>query len=242
MSLEPLPVVEGLDDCWNRIGVAGDRTCPELQVHVHCRNCPTFAEAARAFFDRPAPPGYLADWTRQLAREDESTGDDARRVLIFRLGGEWLALDVRALAEVTDVRPVHRIPHRTDDLLVGLVNIRGQLHPCASMHALLGVAPETDRPEDEAGGDRAAKGPSDGAARRAQPRLVVVQDGVESWAFEADEVLHVRTIPVAWLGVVPATVARAADSFSRALFERDGRTVGLLDEGRVLAALRSLRR
>ncbi len=42
-------------DCWNRIGVNGDRSCPELTSFVHCRNCPVFAAAARSFFDRPAP-------------------------------------------------------------------------------------------------------------------------------------------------------------------------------------------
>ena len=34
---------------------------------IHCRNCPVFAAAARTFFDRPAPEGYLADWSRWLA-------------------------------------------------------------------------------------------------------------------------------------------------------------------------------
>src|SRR4029077_5730556 len=29
-----------VDDCWNRIGVRGDASCPELKHHVHCRNCP----------------------------------------------------------------------------------------------------------------------------------------------------------------------------------------------------------
>ncbi len=58
------------DGCWNRIGVSGDRSCPELPSFVHCRNCPVFAAAARAFFDRPAPEGYLAEWARWLADSD----------------------------------------------------------------------------------------------------------------------------------------------------------------------------
>ena len=54
--------------CWHRIGVSGDRSCPELSTFVHCRNCPVFAAAARVFFDRPAPEGYLAEWTRLAGR------------------------------------------------------------------------------------------------------------------------------------------------------------------------------
>ncbi len=30
-------------DCWNRIGVSGDRSCPELATVVHCHNCPVFS-------------------------------------------------------------------------------------------------------------------------------------------------------------------------------------------------------
>ena len=38
----------GVGDCWNTIGVSGDRSCPELNTHIHCRSCPVFAAAARA--------------------------------------------------------------------------------------------------------------------------------------------------------------------------------------------------
>src|SRR5215472_14146833 len=63
-------------DCWNRIGISGDRSCPELEAHIHCRNCPVFASAARAFFDRPAPEGYLAEWTQWLASSAELAGHE----------------------------------------------------------------------------------------------------------------------------------------------------------------------
>ena len=67
-----LPLVTPDAECWNRIGIGGDRSCPELETHIHCRNCPVHAQAARAFFDRPAPEGYLADWTELLAQEKQA--------------------------------------------------------------------------------------------------------------------------------------------------------------------------
>ena len=66
-------------NCWNRIGTSGDRSCPELEQHVHCRNCPVFASAARVFFDRPAPEGYLAEWTQWLASTEQHTRHTIRR-------------------------------------------------------------------------------------------------------------------------------------------------------------------
>src|SRR5690348_4897455 len=115
--MDELSVLEGDApgrDCWNRIGIAGDRSCPELKLHVVCRNCPVYASAAKAFFDRPAPSGYLDDWTAWLGRLDErAAGVEAdvdadapgvpkgAAVLIFRLDREWLAFRTRTVAEVT---------------------------------------------------------------------------------------------------------------------------------------------
>jgi chemotaxis-related protein WspD len=225
--------------CWNAIGVGGDRSCPELVSAVHCRNCPVFAEGARAFLDRPAPEGYLDEWTRELERTDAEVLDDgggeedgsgsARDglgVVIFRLGVEWLAIRARAVVEVTSVRPVHRIPHRTNAVVAGLANLRGQLHLCASMHGLLDAAPARDGP----------------ATVGRIPRMIVIRQGNESWVFAADEVLGVPRVPPGRLRPVPSTLANPSVSFSRAIFDWQGHSVGLLDEDRVFDALRSLGR
>ena len=213
------------NDCWNRIGVSGDRSCPELQQFIHCRNCPVFASAARAFFDRPAPEGYLADWAALLGGDQRSaaTEADAASVLIFRLHGDWLALGVRAVVEVTSVRPVHRIPHRTGTVLGGLVNLRGQLHLSVSLHGLLDVAPP------------AGLTPHDAVAR-----MVVIRHGAELWVFTADEVLGIQRVPRSALRAAPSTLADPAVSFSQAVFAWEERSVGYLDEQRVFAALRSV--
>jgi len=224
-------------DCWNRIGVNGDRSCPELTSFVHCRNCPVFAAAARTFFDRPAPEGYLAEWTRWLADSDglrphgdkEGNGDledggivaqrEGVSFLIFRLGAEGLAFRTRTVAEVTTPRPVHRVPHRSNRVFVGLVNLQGRAELCVSMHGLLGV----DAPAST-------------------PRLVVLRDRdrAETWAFGADEVLGIHRVPRSQWRAVPSTLVNPAVGFSQAVLSWNGRSIGLLDEQRVFAALRSL--
>jgi chemotaxis-related protein WspD len=223
----PLATLNG--DCWNRIGVAGDRSCPELDEHIHCRNCPAFATAARAFFDRPAPDGYLADWTRLLARPEQALDGDFVSVVIFRLSGEWLALGTHVFVEITHPRPVHRIPHRSGEILTGLVNIRGQLQLCVSLHGLLGI----DRTSENSSPDPAPLG-----ARTAYARLVVIQDRAERWAFPAEEVLGVHRVPRSELRGIPSTLTMAANGFSQAVFPWDEHSVGYLDEPRVLLALR----
>ena len=105
-----LPVEPVAKDCWNTIGVRGDRSCPELAEFVHCQNCPVFAAAGRRFLDAPSPNGYLDEWTDRLAEIPEMASCDTISALVFRLADEWLALPVHALVEVTTPRPVHRVP------------------------------------------------------------------------------------------------------------------------------------
>ena len=166
----------------------------------------------------------------EAARRREGDGDledggivaqrEGVSFLIFRLGGEWLAFRTRTVAEVTTPRPVHRVPHRSNRVFVGLVNLQGQTELCVSMHGLLGV----DAPAS------------------ASPRLVVLRDRdrSETWAFAADEVLGVHRVPRNQWGAVPSTLANPAVGFSQAVLSWNGRSIGLLDEQRVFAALRSL--
>ncbi len=232
----PSSHLPGVGDCWNVIGVSGDRSCPELKTHIHCRNCPVFAGAARTFFDRRAPDGYLADWARWLAESSgsglrgegsEIEGDeflsrgDAVSVLIFRVGEEWLAFRTKTIAEVTLPRPVHRIPHRSSEVLTGIVSLQGQNQLCVSLHGLLGATSEA----------------------ASSSRLVVLRDAdrAETWAFVADEVLGVRRIPRSQWRNVPSTLSNPAVGFSQAVLSWDGRSIGLLDEQRVFSALGRLR-
>lgn len=226
------------EGCWHRIGVSGDRSCPELVTFVHCRNCPAFAAAARGFFDRKAPEGYLAEWSSWLAGSEsgfdgreqrgEERGDEEDdtlvhregvSILIFRLGPEWLAVPTRTVSEVTRPRPLHRVPHRSNRLFAGLVYLQGQAQLCVSLHGLLGID-EPDQPS----------------------RLIVLRDRKrgEVWVFAADEVQGIQRVARAQWGPVPSTLANPAVGFSQAIVPWNGRGVGLLDEQRVFLALRDL--
>ena len=212
------------DDCWNRIGVNGDGSCPELLEHVHCRNCPTFASAARGFFARRAPEGYLSEWADLLSRPIEATSADDSTFLVFRLGGEWMALALSVVAEVTEPRPVHKVPHRSNRVFTGIVSLRGQLQLCVSLHGLLEVA--TADPAVQAS---------------ATPRLVVIRKAGETWAFPAEEVSGVHRVASDRLQKVPSTLANPSGSYCRAVFAwGEERSVDVLDEPRVFESLRSM--
>jgi chemotaxis-related protein WspD len=205
--------------CWNRIGISGDQSCPELETYIHCRNCPVFESGAREFFQRDAPEGYLAEWATLLSEPVAGVTSQDLGVLIFRLRDEWFALRVQAVVEVTTLRPIHRIPHRSNEILVGMINLRGRLRLQVSMHGLLGVGP--GNPE----GTR---------------RLVVISRQGQTWVFDAEEVLGVHRLARERLGNVPSTLSDPERSYSQAVIDWEGRSVGLLDHDRVFESLKGL--
>jgi len=127
------------ENCWNQIGVWGKRNCPELEKVVHCRNCPVYAAAAIQLLDVEPPPDYLREWSHHFAAERKATLLNTHSVVIFRIGNEWLALPTTVFQEVSERRPIHSLPHRRNRIVLGLVNIRGELVVCVSLGELLGL-------------------------------------------------------------------------------------------------------
>lgn len=229
-----IPLAVEVQDCWNKIGIAGDRSCVELSKHIVCQNCPVFAAAARTLFERPAPEGYLEEWTQALGQVGQGLECDRVSVLILRLGSEWLALSTSFLVEVTPPKTIHSVPHRSNDVFRGLVNIRGQLQLCVSLHGVLGVGTaEVPQAARELPGPAAQANGNKGL-------LAVVQHTGERWAFLTDEVLGVERVARGDLRKVPGTLANPVSGFSQALFTYRDRQVGFLDEQRIVTALRSL--
>lgn len=241
-----------------------DETSPRdadpIETRPDGRDPAEFETAARRFFDRPPPPGYLDEWSAWLAEPaerleaaDDEDGDEASgllkgvSVLIFRLNREWLAFATRAVVETTLVQPVHRVPHRSNNVLRGLVNLRGQLQLCFSLYGLLGVEDSSthiDFPIEATRSGSPALG-LDGASRAGiSDRLIVLRDRERSeiWAFTVDEVHGVEQIPRKDLQSVPSTLSNPSVSFSQAILNWNGRSVAHLDDHRVFAALRSIDR
>ncbi|WP_088346794.1 MULTISPECIES: chemotaxis protein CheW [Rhodomicrobium] len=207
-----------VEACWSVIGVSGDRSCPELAIQVHCRNCPVYAGAAVTFLDQDMPEAYLAELTAYVARAPERQEGATHAVIIFRLGGEWLAFPMLALEEVVKRRPIHSLPHRRGGVVLGLVNVRGALLICVSLTRLMAL--DETQEEDHAG-----------------RRLLVISDHGQRLAAPVDEVGGIFRYRADEVKALPDTVAKGAANFTKATFAWKDRTIGLLDEQRLLPAL-----
>jgi chemotaxis-related protein WspD len=192
-----------------------------------------FALDARTFFDRQPPPQYLEEWVQRLAQPEECVEQDLQSLVIFRLHDEYLAVQTRSLVEVTLPQSIHTIPHRTNEVVLGLVNVRGQLRICVSAHGLLGVAsPATNEPTHRSEVPRTAQ------TETSEQRMLIIHERSEQWVFPVEAVLGVHRLPVSCFRPVPATFGKAG-AFSQAVFTWESHTVGYLDEARFISALRS---
>lgn len=216
------------DPCWKTIGVSGDGSCSELERAVHCRNCQVFREAGQQLFEREPPDDYVAEQTAVLAERSDEEATSVQAMIVFRVAEEWLALNVAAVIEVAQPRPIHRVPHRSDRLLVGIANVRGELQLCASLRALLNIDDS-----DGTDGVAAAAGQTD----RTSDRLLVCQCRERRWAFPVDDVAGVQHVPKDQLGNVPSTIARSVNRLVRAVFDWEQKSVGQLDEDRLFDTL-----
>ena len=100
---------QAIDDCWNRIGIHGDKSCPLLVEHIHCRNCSVYSAAATRLLDRYA---LQQDDRRPVAAAEVDEKIVTRSLLVFRLGEEWLGIATRCLVEVAPLQPIHSLPHQ----------------------------------------------------------------------------------------------------------------------------------
>jgi chemotaxis-related protein WspD len=213
-----------INDCWNRIGVRGDRSCPELTVHVHCRNCPVYSAGAAELLEGDPPADYLARWTRHFAQPAPTEDIETRSIVIFRIGSEWLALPASVVVEVANVLPVHSLPHRQGDAVLGLVNVRGELLICVSLGQIVGVEPAASAGRERRGA--------------AYQRLLVIRREDVRVVCPVDEVHGIQHVHPRDLKSVPTTVAKATVSYSTALLSWRERSVGVLDDQLVFYSLK----
>ena len=200
-----------IDDCWNRIGVHGDKQCPLLGQHVHCRNCEVYAAAATRLLDR-----YALTQDHQAAAVQPDEENTGHSMLLFRLGEEWLALATACLVEIAPLQAVHSLPHQRSRLLHGVANVRGALVPCLSLADLLGVQAGATEPR----------------SARAMPRMLILAAEGGPVVMAVEEIDGIHRLDPQLLGS-----GRDATRFTAAVLQWRGRSVRVLDDQHLMSAV-----
>ncbi|NUT73615.1 chemotaxis protein CheW [Pseudomonas sp. C1C7] len=209
---------QAIDDCWNRIGIHGDKSCPLLVDHIHCRNCSVYSAAATRLLDRYALQQEDRVQVADTVEEEVKT----RSLLMFRLGEEWLGLATRSLVEVAPQQAIHSLPHQRSRALLGVANVRGALVACLSLSELLGL---------ESGGGGAAPG------ARVMPRMLIIAAHGGPVVVPVDEVDGIHAIDERLLDAASRSGTHADAKYTRGVLQFRGRSLRWLDEEQLLSAV-----
>ena len=210
-----------VDDCWSRIGVRGDVSCPELTRHVHCHNCPVHAAAALVLLDQEPPAGTGAGWTAHFAEPLPAPATGTVALVVFRVGARWLAVPTATVAEVAPERTIHTLPQRRHGAVLGVVNVHGALRVCLSLARVLRLdATMAEAPPR--------------AFERA--RMLILSHGEIRAACPVDEVSGIHRVVPSALSDAPAVAAAGGPCATR-VWSWNGHVVGVLDEALLGEAL-----
>jgi chemotaxis-related protein WspD len=204
-----------VERCWATIGTWGDGSCPVLASAVHCRNCEVFARSGRRLLDREPPAEYLHNWTSILAEARKEEGDRARVGMVVSLGDAYYALPIAICSEALDARPIRRLPRRSDNVVLGLVGVRGELRVCVSLAAL---------------------GLDDTRSPTYRKMVVLERDGRE-WVAPVGEIHGIHRYGDADIEPVPLTLSQSPNPYTVGLVRWGDRMVGVLDDELLMSAL-----
>lgn len=210
--------MQPLDDCWNRIGIQGDRSCSRLAETLHCRNCPVYSDAARILMQRRVPSAYAQEWAEHFAMPTAVERPDQHSMMVFRIGHEWLGLPTNCLIRITHQTAVHYLPHRSNEVLSGIVNAGGKLTAQFSLAALLTIDQQRE---------------PDTGKRHRYARLMVLALGAHTVAIPVQELHGIARYGATDIKAAPATVNRGVARYLAGVTTVDSMQVGLLDEGRL---------
>lgn len=183
--------------------------------------------SANRLLNRKPEESYIDEWTTLLQMDVSMESDaDKQSVVVFRLAGEWLAISTRFFAEIAHVRTLHCIPHRSGPILQGIINLRGQLRLCVSLHKLLEL--EEEQAEATLVG------------RKKYARLVAIRKGEDHWIFPVDEVFGNYHFAMSDLQNVPVTVSKSAANYLKGVVAWEGKSFGYLDEELLFQSLRRI--
>ncbi|MGK7931777.1 MAG: chemotaxis protein CheW [Microcystaceae cyanobacterium] len=224
-------------NCWKSIGVFGDRSCEKLEQINHCHNCPVYQVAGRELLSREIPPEYAEQWTNLLAKPSISTeigsvGADTEEketirrqdnlsVLIFRLGEEWFALPVWVIKEVTPLCPIHTVPHRSNNIFTGIVNIRGEILMCIALGNVLTVGSSESLPY------ASCSLPSQQSSVYARTIVMEIQEN--RWAFRVDEIVGIHRLDKKNLQDVPVVISKTPDTYTKKILQFEDRKINYLN-------------
>ena len=144
-------------------------------------------------------------------------------LLIFRVGNTWLALSTEFFREVSFRKQIHHLPHRSGDILLGLVNWNGILQICVSLKNLFAVDISSLTPVE--------------SSKTESEHMLAIENKENTWIFLTDEIEGIRYFSSKFIEGLK--LVKQYECFSRVIQE-EGRLIYLIDENQFFEHLKRL--
>jgi chemotaxis-related protein WspD len=213
--------IEKIEKCWKIIGVYGDGSCEKINSYIHCRHCPIFAKAGRSLLDREITEKAIKEWTEIYSTPKKQEATDSLSVVVFRIHNEYFALKTKYFQETIELKAIHTVPFRTNNVFLGIVNVGGELLLAISAKNLFDLS------------ETLYEIPQIASFKR----MVVVIFNGHRCVLPVDEVIGVTQISESIIQKAPITLAKSPTSFSSGIFNLNNKNIGLIDETKFFSAL-----
>lgn len=140
------------------------------------------------------------------------------------MGEELIAIQTIYVKEVARRRKAHRIPHRSQAILRGLVNLNGELQLCVALHQLLEI--------------EACREPPSKRDFHHHERMIAIEKEGELWVFPVDGIEGIFIWDLDEIENVPDNILKSSSNYLKGIVKMKSKAVGFLDERLLFPALK----
>lgn len=174
--------------------------------------------SANKLFERMPELTYLEEWASLLAQVPEKDAEiKETSLVIFRLSDEWFALPTLIFSEIGAQYTINSMPYYHDPAILGVINLKGQLRVCFSLHVLLDLK----------------KSPLVNF-----PRFLAISDKNEIWTTPVDEVKGIYQYDLSLLSNVPVDFANMRENFLKGVINWNEKNIYLINDEILFSSLR----
>ena len=116
---------------------------------------------------------------------------------------------------------IHTVPHRSNHIFTGIVNIRGEVLMCIALGNVLGVGDSQYLPSTSTSSS------SQQSSVYARTMVMEVQDNC--WAFRVDEIVGIHRLDKKDLQDIPVVISKTPDTYTKKILHFENRKVSYLN-------------
>lgn len=171
-------------------------------------------EALKSLLNRKPPENYIEELSEIYSEKIEISDNQLlTSFFVFRLQDEWFGLLAETIKEVVDLKKVHKIPHKSHDILLGTVNISGQFKLLVSLEKILDLSLSIEKKDPYK-----------------KEQLIVFSQDQREWVIKVSEIIGIKRFNLNNIKNVPITLTKSINNYLKGIIRSENKDIGLIDE------------